>query len=167
MGFGEFLEQATIVPLITPVDLSTAANNGDWFDMANYNRAVIVLYKGIGTAGQDPIVKLQQAKTNAGTPKDLLFTRIREKVGATALTAVSDFDLETQAGATSFTDAESAENEAMIVVEIKAADLDVQNGYHWVQLSVADVGANAQLGCGFAILTEPRFAQATPPTAIV
>ncbi len=168
---GEFMEYSTIVPLITPVDMQTGANNGDWFNMAKYERAIIVLYKGIGTAGQDPIFKLQQATVVAGSDaKDLLFTRIRSKVGVTGgsflLSAVADFTLTTQAAATSYTDAVSAEAEAMIVVEVKSSDLDVQNGFSCVQLSVADVGGNAQLGCGFAILVGARYSQQVVPTPI-
>lgn len=167
---GEFMEQATIVPLITPVDMQTGANTGDWFSLQNYERAVIVLYKGIGTAGQDPIFNLQQATSNGGTPKNLTFTRIRSKVGVSGgsflLSAVNDFTLHTQAAATSYTDTDSAEAEAMIVVEIKASDLDVQNGYDWIRLDIADVGGNAQLGCAFAILVNARNSQATMPTPI-
>ena len=167
---GEFMEQNTIVPLITPVDLQTGANNGDWVDFAGYERGVFVVFKGIGTAGQDPIFKLQQATTSGGTPKDLLFTRVRSKVGLVdgsyLLGAIANYTLTTQAAATSYTDAVSAEAEAVIVVEIKASDLDVQNGYHWVQLSMADVGGNAQLGCAFAIMVGGRYYASTMPSPI-
>jgi hypothetical protein len=169
---GEFLSYADIVPLITPVDFQTGANAGDWVNMAGYEHAVIVLYKGIGTAGQDPIFKLQQATSSAGAnAKDLLFTRIRSKVGVTGgsflLSAVPTWTLNTQAAATSYTDAVSAEAEAMIAVEIKTEDLDVNGGFTWVQLSVADVGGNAQLACAFAIMINGRYIANTMPTSIV
>lgn len=162
----EFMEANTIVPLITPVDFQTGANNGDWVNFAGYERAVIVLYGGVGTAAQDPIFKLQQAKDVAGTsPKDILFTRYRTKIGA-SLAAISDFTLSTQAAATSVTPT-SAASEKMIVVEIKASDLDVQNGYQTLQLSVADVGGNAQLACAFAIMVGGRYYASTPPSPII
>lgn len=163
---GEFSEVNPIVPLITPADFQTGANNGDWVNLAGYERAVIVLYGGVGTAAQDPIFKLQQATSVAGAgAKDILFTRYRTKIGA-SLAAIADFTLSTQAAATSVTPT-SAASEKMIIVEIKASDLDVQNGFTCLQLSVADVGGNAQLACAFAIMVSGRYFASTPPSPIV
>jgi len=60
----------------------------------------------------------------------------------------------------------SAEAEAIIAVDIKAEDLDVDNDFDCVRLDVADVGSNAQLGCGFYILYEPRSAEEPALSAI-
>ena len=151
------LEGLNIAAAIIPVDLSTAANNGDWVSLKDYQRCVCVLFKGIGTAGQDPVFTLKQATDVSGTSaKDLTFTTIYEKVGATALSAVTAWTKTTQSAATSFTDAASAENEAIIAVEIDAAMLDVENGFDCIQLSIPDVGANAQIGCGLYLLGGAR-----------
>lgn len=163
----KFLENATLEAAFVPVDMQTGANAGDWVSLENYERCIVVLYKGIGTAGDDPVFKLQQAKTSAGgTSKNLDFTEIYSKVGSTAVSGVTAWTETTQAADTSFTDATSAENEAFIVVEVKADDLDVSNDYKFVQLSVADVGSNAQIGCGFYILLDPRYPQATIDSAL-
>ena len=42
----------------------------------------------------------------------------------------------------------------------------MDNGFNHIQLSVADVGGNAQLGCAFYVLFDPRYGQATPPSAL-
>lgn len=168
MDFGEFFEQGTIVPAFDPVDMHTGANNGIWVSMANYNRMVAVLFKGIGTSGQDPVFTLMQAQNSSGlNAKALNFTRVRTKIGATLDTAVNDFTLVIQAAGDTYTPAGSAVDSAMVGVDIKASDLDIQGGFSWVQLSVPSVGANAQLGCGFYIMFQARFAQQTPPTALV
>lgn len=160
-----FFARNTIVSAIIPVDLQTAANNGDWVSMANYRKCVAVLFKGAGTAGDDPVFKLQQATAAAGTSaKDLNFTVIYSKVGTQTSTA--NFTRTTQSAATSYTDATSAEAQAIIAVEIDAADLDVAGGFDFIQLSVADVGGNAQLGCGFYLMLDSRYGQQTPPSAI-
>lgn len=148
-----FFQEANIVSAFVPVDLQTAANTGDWVSMVNYNRVVAVLFKGIGTAGQDPVFTLEQATDASGTAhKALTFTTIYQKVGTQ--TGIAAFTETTQAAATSYTNAASAEAESIIAVEINAADLDVDGGFTHVQLSVADVGGNAQLGCGFYIMLE-------------
>ena len=64
----------------------------------------------------------------------------------------------TQTAATTYTDAASAEAESITAVEISSEDLDVDNSFSHVQLSVADVGGNAQLGCGFYLMPDPRHA---------
>jgi len=160
-------EIVAIVPAIIPVDLSTADNNGDWVSMKNYDHCTIMFFAAIGTAGQDPVFKLQQAKDVAGTGiKDLLFTTIYHKAGA-LLTAVSDFTKAVQAAATSYVNTDHAEVQKLYAVEIDAAMLDIANGFDCVQLSVADVGANAQLGCGLYILSRARYKAATVESAIV
>ena len=151
-----FLEGNQIIAAFVPVDMSGAANNGDWVQLSKYRRLVAVLFKKAGTAGDDPVFTLKQASDNAGTgAKALNFTTLFAKVGTQASTA--QFTKVTQAAANTYTDATSAEAEAIIAVEVQAADLDVENGFGWVQLSVPDVGANAQLGCGFYLLLEPTY----------
>lgn len=163
---GEFLEQGDIVSAFVPVDMQTGANNGTWINLANYNRVVCVLFKGIGTAGQDPVFTMKQAKTVAGgSSKDLTFTRVRSKVGATAVNAIANWTLTTQAAAATATVTDAA-GEAILAVEFRAADLDVQNGFSFVQMSIPDTGGNAQLGAAFYLLIGARYAGATMPTAI-
>lgn len=161
----KFLERAAIVSAITPVDLATAANNGDWVSMKNYRKCLVVLHKGIGTAGQDPIFRLQQASDVSGTgAKDLQFTRIYSKVGTQ--TGIGTFTVTTQTAATSYTAAASAAAEAIIAVEIDAAQLDADNGFDCIRLDIADVGAAAQIGGALYILFDPRFASESMPSAI-
>ena len=124
-----------------------------------------MLFKGIGTAGDDPIFNLQQADSAAGgNAKDINFTVINKKVGTQ--TTTNDFSRVTQTAAASHTDAVSAEAEAIMAVEIKADEMDIDNGFVWLRLDVADVGGNAQLGCAYYIMLDARYPQATPPDAI-
>ena len=163
----KFVEEAQVVNAFPPVDMSAADNNGDWVNLANFDRCIVILTTAIGTAGDDPIFKLQQATDKAGAgAKDLLFTVIDEKVGATALSGVGEFTRVTQTAATSYVNTDSAENEAIITVEVRAEQLDSDNDFTHIQLSVADVGANAQIGVGEYILYNARYPQATLQSAI-
>lgn len=157
-----FLEGNQIVAAINPVDLATAANDGDWFNMKRYGRALAILFKSAGTAGQDPIFTLRQAQDNAGTgAKALDFTTIYSKLGA-----VAEFTKNTQAAANTYTDAASAEAAAIMVVEILAEELDVAGGFTHIQLQIPDVGAAAQLGCGLYIGLDPVYPGETSMSAI-
>ncbi len=153
-----------------PVDMNTGANDGDWVELgANFTHCTVVALASIGTAGQDPILAMQQAKTNAGgSAKDLDFTEIWHKVGATAISAVAQFTKVTQAAAASY-DSDpiaGAENELMLVAEFDANDLDVNGGFTHLRGRVADVGAAAQLGTLLYILTQPRKVGDPTPGAI-
>ncbi len=161
-----FLEKNQVVAAIIPVDLMTAANNGDWVSLKNYGRVAAILFKAAGTAGDDPVFTLRQATDVSGTnAKALPFTRIDSKVGTQ--TGIGQFTTTTQAAANTYTDLVSAEAQAIMVVDIKAEDLDADNGFDCVQLQIPDVGANAQLGCALYILHEPRNAKAQLDSAIV
>ena len=161
----KFLQQiGTIEAAFVPIDMQTGANAGDWVSMENYHRCLVVLFAAAGTAGDDPIFKLQQATAAAGTgAKDLTFTTVYSKVGT--LASVTSWTRTAQAAATSYTDAVSAEAQKIIAVEISSDDLDVDNSFNFLQLSVADVGGNAQIGCGFYIMFDPRYPQASLVTA--
>lgn len=150
------LQSMNIEAAFVPVDMQTAANNGDWVNLALYQSVVCVLFKAAGTAGDDPVFTLKQAQAADGTgSKDLLFSTIYKKVGTLATTA--EFTRATQTAAASHTDAVSAEAQAIMAVEVAAEDLDINNGFTFVQMSVPDVGGNAQLGCGFYLLMHPRY----------
>ncbi|KKK96678.1 hypothetical protein LCGC14_2660380, partial [marine sediment metagenome] len=100
---------------------------------------------------------------SGGNAKDINFTVIHKKVGSQLTTP--DFSRVTQAAAASHTDAVSAEAEAIMVVEVKAADMDIDNGFIWLRLDIANIGGNAQIGCAFYILSGARYKQPTPPDA--
>jgi hypothetical protein len=163
---GRLVEVSQIVSGIIPVDLSGGANAGDWVSMKGYGHIAVVLFKAAGTAGDDPTLTIEQATAVAGTGnKALNFTDIYAKQGT--LTSVGTFTKTTQSAANTYTDATSAEIQAIWVVEFDAEDLDVSGGFDCVQAAVGDVGTNAQIGCLLYVLTDPRYPQATPESAIV
>lgn len=158
------VERANIISGFVPIDLQAGANDGDWVSLKNYERLAIVFFKAAGTAGDDPTLTVQQASDVSGTgAKALNFTRIDVKQGAD-LFAIGTFTTVTQTAANTYTEATSAEAQAIWVVDIKAEDLDVDNGFDCVRATVADVGSNAQLGCLLYIAYGARYSGA--PSAI-
>ena len=160
----EFLEIADIIPAFVPVDMQTAANNGQWIAMKNIGRLLCVLMKAAGTAGDNPVVTLQQATNNSGAgAKPLNFTRARTKIGAIASTP--QWTIVTQTAANTFTPV-SAASQAVIAIDVLATDLDLANGFNFVQLSIPDTGTNPQLGAAFYIAYGIRYPQSVTPSAL-
>lgn len=148
----EFLEIADIVPAFVPVDMQTGNNGSNWINMALAERVLCVVFKGAGTAGDNPVVTINQASDSSGTgSKALTFTKTRAKIGAIATAANQIWTVATQAAAGTWTPT-SAASVALLAVEIRATDLDLANGFNHIQLTVPDTGSNAQLGCGFYIV---------------
>ena len=83
-------DDVQIVSGIVPVDLSSADNNGDFINLSKYRSVMVIFFKGIGNAGQDPTLTIQQATDVAGTDvKGLDFDTIYVKQGT--LTSVGQF----------------------------------------------------------------------------
>lgn len=157
-----FLEENKVVPAFVPIDTTGAARSGDWVSLKNYDRLVIVIMQG-AWAGGTPAVTLNQASDVAGTgSKALAFT---EKWEGTALTA----DTLTRSAVSSNTFNLTAAANKFTVIEVKASDLDTNNGFDCVQVAVASPGANADLISGLYILGNCRHpSQVTgTPSAII
>lgn len=153
-------EELQVVPAIIPVDLSSGANAGDYISLKNFGHVTIAILTGIGTAGDDPVISINQATDVSGTgAKALQIDEVFHKVGATAINAVGEFTRATQTAADTYDTAgiDGAENEMLLLIEIDAADLDVDNNFDCLQLNIADVGTNAQIGSANYILSCPRY----------
>lgn len=151
-GLGRLFD---IVPVIVPVDGSAAASTGNRVSLRNAGGVTFVVFKGAGTAGQDPVLDVRQhTAATGGTSADLdVVTRYFVK-SETTLDGDETWTLVTQAAASEITDpgglGTSAEEQQLIAIEIDAAQLS--DGYTHVSLDIADVGANAQLVSAIAIL---------------
>ena len=155
------LEQMQIVGAFRPVDMQTGANTGDWVGLKDYKHVAVVFWGAIGTAGDDPVLTIKQASDNAGTGAKALninSAKAFKKQAATDLTAVGSWSsASADVSTNTLTNLTAAEQEELWVVEFDADELDVDNGFAYVQASVADVGGNAQLGACLYLLSEPRY----------
>lgn len=147
--------------------------DGDWVSLKNYHRCGILISKEAGTAGDDISIKLQQATDVAGTSaKALTFNRLYAKVGTQStvetwtkytFTATDDLDTASVGG----TDLLADDVAALFYVDIRAEDLDVDNGFDCIRVTVeGDDLSNSCEGCGVYILYPARQPGATPLTAI-
>jgi len=169
---GEFLESIQVVSVIEPVDLTSGANSGDWIHLGGtpgFRRCLFLVAKGAGgSAGQDPSIVLQEATSAAGGGAQNLvkIDRIYSKQAATDLTAVGVFTIVSQTESASYTDADLAEQAALIGFEVK--DTDLSAGFEFVTVNIADPGAgNSQIGAVLAVLFEGRYLNQVAGSAIV
>ena len=160
------IDHTQLVSGFVPVDMQTAANNGDVVSMKNYTHLTVVFFKGAGTAADDPVLTFTQAQEVAYSNTANLATIDEYWRKEGTQTGIGTFTRVTQTASQTVTlSGSSAESEGLYVFEIDAEDLTA--GYDCVRVSVADVGGNAQLGCLLYILSGPRYAMATMPSAIV
>lgn len=169
------LESINIVTAFAPGSDVNSDVDGDYVSLKNYDGCLVVIHKAAGAAGDDISLKLDQATAVAGTgAKALTFNTLYAKVGATALsaigtftkytfTATDDLDLVSVGG----TDILSDVGESLLVLDIRASDLDVSNGFDCFRVTIEgdDVG-NATLAAGFYLLYGARYPSPSPLTAI-
>jgi len=159
-------ENGNIVSILYPSDIQTAVAD-DWINLKGYGHLDVVFFKGAGTAGDDPTLTFAQATVVAGTDTKALTIVDKYYLKQGTLLSTSTvggvFTKTTQTKATTIVgDGTSAEEQMIMVIPIDAEDLDVDNGFCCVQVSVGDVGSNAQFGCILGILTDPRYGGETP-----
>ena len=142
------------------VDLQTAANNGDYISMQNNLSVLIMFTSGVGTAGDDPTLTIQQATDACGTSAKALninSDRAWKKQAATSLASTTSWSSASGCVSTNtLTNATSAEQSAIWVVEFDASDLDTDCGFDFLRATVADIGSNAQPG-SLHYITRPRY----------
>lgn len=160
------LDKIDIVSAFVPINIGSA-RTGDVVSLKNWGRCAIVFFAAAGTAGDDPTLTVLQCSSVApSNAKALTFTRIDTKQGA-ALTSIGTWTQVAQAAANTYTDATSAEVQKIWVVDIKAEDLDVDNGFDCVQITMGDAGTANQIAAAMYILHEPRYAKSGGVSAIV
>jgi hypothetical protein len=177
MGINQhFCEKNQVTQGFVPVGTNTGAPVVDWVSLAEYGRCAFIFQKGIGTAGDDPTITLLQATKDDGTgSKPLAIQRVDKKQSTTNLNTIGQLTVSTPAApatndtftANTWTNSDLAESQAIIVIDVKAEDLDIANGFTCVSCTIAEtVNANPQLACGVFILHEPRYSKIPLPSAI-
>lgn len=141
-----------------PKNYTGAAMADKYVSLKNYKRLTILIQTGAWAAGT-AAVTLKQATAVAGT-------------STKALGFAKQFNDETTSGTlvetavTSNTFNIGTANK-LYVIEVDVESLDVQNGFDCVTAAIASPGANADFYGVQYVLSEPRFAQSTPPSALV
>lgn len=149
---GFLFENAKIVTAILPINTTGAAQSGLWVNMKYYNRCEIIILQG-AWAGGTAAVTVNQATSNAGAgSKAVAFGFTYRGTGAQA----SGNDQLVKTTVTSNTFNLATANQ-YFVIGIHAQDMDINNGFVWLQVATASPGANADLVAAVYVLYDGTY----------
>lgn len=150
-----FAEQALVKMVTEPVDGNTAAITGGRIGLKLGQRVAFLINMGDSTSATAVTFTLKQHNAaSSGTSKALsVANKYYHKVGAATKftqvepgSAASAYDLTT----------EFASEPGLVILEVAAEDLDVNNGFAWASVDIADTGA-AKLLSVLAVVKDPHF----------
>jgi len=151
----ELIGKVHIIPIIHPVDTTSAAPTCDVFGMQEYNHATIILQTGTNSKGF--AVTVEECTTAAEADNTAMSEFYYREMETTdtwgALTA---------SGGT-LTVADGDDNH-VFAIEIDASELT--DGYAYVKLTCAAPASGNNYVSAIAILSEPRFMKDVPVSAI-
>lgn len=157
---GYLHEQAKIVQGLAPVTPSSSVP--DYVSLKNYQRMTVIISIDNGATVTGSAITLKQAQAVANTgEKALAF----DKMWANVDVANTDALTETAVASNTFTTVTTDNVNAMYVIDVDPASLDVANGFDCVRLGTGNA-VNAVTSVVY-ILWPAKFAKATPPSAIV
>lgn len=139
-----------------PINMATGANNGDWVGFQSGKVLVVCFYKNAAGSGtEDPTITLLQAQDAAGTGSKALNVPAGKSFTKTGADLSAASFVDGVPSTNTLTIAASAQSQAIWVIELAPADLDIANGFSFVRAAVADVGITSQIG-GLIYLYIPR-----------
>lgn len=161
-----FLERNKIV-LGSKIIGALATTNGDcgYVSMKGYDNLTMILTVDNATTVTGGAVTLLQAQAVAGTgAKALAFTKMwaNEATSITTSVITGETFTETAVTANTFTTLTTNDLNSVYVIEVKASDLDVANGFDCVRMDVLSM-ANAVAGVTY-ILSNARYSNTASVT---
>lgn len=160
MNCQHLVENAKIVEVLVPAT-DAAGRAGVGFSLKNYRRAIIVVHIVQGNAATI-LLTPEQCTAVAGTGAKALSQNTR--IWANLDTSVND-TLVRATDAKNYTTDAAVKNK-IVVFEVDAASLDQANSFDCLRLSTGASNV-ANLTQAIAYLMDPRYPQATPPSARV
>ena len=168
------VEEAKLIPVMRPIDKTGAAFTTEWISMKNYKHADFIINLGAMTSTSNQAVTLKVADDASGTHS----ATITSASAATTLTldeyyktSSGDTLARTVVSSSTFNLTKSSDNK-YVIVHVDAAKLgkftstSVTYDADYVAISVATPGTHACLAAVDCLLTGPRFASQSNPTAI-
>ena len=154
----KLVETAKILLASVPVNHTGSAMTAYRVSMKNYDHLTIIISTGAWASGTAAVTLVETTDvTNSlsdaqALGMDYMWTGTASSGYLTKTAVTADtFDL--------------AAANSLYVIEIDADELDVDDGFDCVTVAIADPSANDYYAVNY-ILTEPRYAEATPPSAI-
>ena len=158
---GNFTQEAKIVWVTAPADYNASACTAEYLNMSKYDKVVFIIQTGAWAGGAAAVTLLQADTVAAGNAKALAFTKMYTNDGA----PTGDTLTETTVTGNTF-NIDTANS--LYVIEVDAAQLDVDNSFDCVALAIAAAsGDNADFYSVVALAMKGRnMAGLSSPSAI-
>lgn len=155
----------TLVQSAKPVtgldSIVPSSSTPDYVSLKDYAHVTAIILVKNATAVTGSAITLKQATAVAGTgEKALGFTKAWRNIDTAAADALAEFAVTSD---TFTTDATNSKN-LMYVIEVDAAELDVDGGFDCFRVGTGN--ATAATVTVLYILSSPRYSQEVPPAAI-
>ena len=151
-------EYTKIVPIIDPQDHQSAGITGESVCLKDYGHCTFIFLFGELTGNS--VLKVREGAIDGATTADLIFTY--RATAADIANAASD-TLGTEATSAALTLTAGTYQDRMIVVEVDNQELTA--GYDWLTVNIDSTASELLVSC-VAVLSQPRFAEDVPPTAV-
>jgi len=157
---GYLVERAKIIGAAEPKSWNATAFTGRYVSMKNYGHLTVIIHTGAWAAGTAAVTMWEALDVAGTTPLQLnldwMWTGTVASGALTKTAVVADTFLLANVANT------------MYVIELDAAELNtLGGGQDCVSVLVATPGANADFYNIDYILSEPRYSEDNPPTAIL
>ncbi len=152
-------ETAKLVEALKPQ--AGGALTGAYVSLKNYSKAFVVVHINQANAATMAIT-IEQATVVAGSDSKVITKNVPIWVNADCV--ATDTLVRQTAGVGFTTDA--GQKDKLVVFEIDPAQLDVEAGFCCITVKTAASNA-ANITEAFYLLTEGRYQQSTPPTAVL
>lgn len=127
-----------VKPVLGLIGTVPSSSTPDYVSLKNYERClVLILVKNATTVTGSAITLKQATSVAAGGEKPLAFTTAKRNIDLAADDSLSDFAV---ASNTFTTDATDSKN-LMYLIDVKAEDLDVANGFDCIRAGTANATA--------------------------
>lgn len=163
-------QKMKVIPIIYPLDTTGSGQTSDVVNMAKWDHLTIVVQQGAWAGGTSALtVEACDDNTPTTHPAMDFNYRIATMDGSAGSDVWGALTWSTSTGITLPNTANRAtiiEIDAAEVYANRVAGVAANAGYHRVRISTGTPGANADLICAFAILSQGRYLQNLLATAI-
>lgn len=168
------IEDAKLVPVLRPIDSTGAAVTAEWIAMKKYKNAHFIINLGVLTSTSNQAVKLVVGNDASGTKSgDISSASVASPLTMPYYYKTSSGDTLTKVSVSSSTFNITKSSDAKYIIIPVNGDAmgtfmstSVEYNAEYIKLSVATPGTHACLMAVDCLLTNPRYHQSTPPTAI-
>ena len=149
-----------IISSNVPVDIANNAVTGDYVSMKGYgNLAVIIHFGAVGTGVAITMKQATDVGNSLSDEKALAYSKIYANVGLT-----TDTLTETTVTANTYTFGNDPNQ--LYVIEVRAEDLDINNGFDCARVNIASGSGTTVCGILY-VLYNNRYSGLASPSAIV